>query len=171
MNTFASPAVLCILVLAGGAAYSDLRTRRIPNALVLAGLAAALPVQWSAHHGSAGLWQALAGCATGVAVLLPFYLLRAFGAGDVKLMGALGALGGASMVLSIALATFVIGGIGSLALIAARRQWRTAGESLFVLAAGLVQPGMRAAQGTALGRLPYGVAIALGALVVVIVSH
>jgi prepilin peptidase CpaA len=172
MNTFAFPTGLCVFTLAIAAAAFDLRTRRIPNVLVLLGLIVAVPVQWIAQDGSAGLWQGMEGLATGIAVLLPFYLLRAFGAGDVKLMGALGALAGPSAVLLIALATFVVGGLWSLIVVVHRRQLRHAGNSLFLMFAGLAQHKAQAATGEAsLGRLPYGVAIALGTMLVMVLSQ
>ena len=168
MNTFAFPTGLCVLALVIAAAAFDLHSRRIPNVLVLLGLIAAVPVQWIVHGGAAGLWLGLQGLATGVAVMLPFYLLRAFGAGDAKLMGAIGAFVGPSVVLPIALATFVVGGLWALMLVVQRRQLRHAGNSLFLMCTSFEQ---HKTQTTSLGRLPYGVAIALGTTAVMVMLH
>ena len=168
MNTFAFPTGLCVLALVIAAAAFDLHSRRIPNVLVLLGLIAAVPVQWIVHGGAAGLWLGLQGLATGVAVMLPFYLLRAFGAGDAKLMGAIGAFVGPSAVLLIALATFVVGGLWALMLVVQRRQLRHAGNSLFLMCTSFEQ---HKTQTTSLGRLPYGVAIALGTTAVMVMLH
>jgi prepilin peptidase CpaA len=168
MNTFAFPTGLFVLALVIAAAAFDLHSRRIPNVLVLLGLIAAVPVQWIAHGGTAGLWLGLQGLATGIAVMLPFYLLRAFGAGDAKLMGAIGAFVGPSTVLLIALATFLVGGLWALVLVIQRRQLRHAGNSLFLMCSGFAQ---HKTQTTSLGRLPYGVAIALGTMAVMVMLH
>ena len=70
----------------------DLRSRRIPNRLVLAGVllaavmhAALLATGQPALAGDAW-WSTPAGLLAGAAALLPLYLLRATGAGDVKLV-------------------------------------------------------------------------------------
>ena len=78
------------LVVASAACVTDLRTRRVPNLLTFS--AALAGFGYGLISGSwAGLGWALAGCATGLAVFLPFFLLRGIGGGDVKLMAALGA--------------------------------------------------------------------------------
>ena len=95
--------LLCLALLAGllaAALWHDLRTRRIPNRLVLWGtvggvvLNSMLPAGaglFQQPFGGLGLLQSLAGAAAGLALLLPMYLLRALGAGDVKLMAMCGA--------------------------------------------------------------------------------
>jgi prepilin peptidase CpaA len=168
MNTFAFPIGLFVFALVIAAAAFDLHSRRIPNKLILLGLIAALPVQWIVHGGTAGLWLGLQGLATGIAVMLPFYLLRAFGAGDAKLMGAVGAFVGSSTVLLIALATFLAGGLWALVLVVQRRQLRHASNSMFLMCTSIAQ---HKAQTASLGRLPYGVAIALGTMVVMVLLH
>jgi prepilin peptidase CpaA len=74
------------------AAGFDVRTHRIPNWLVLLGAVTCIAGQMIQPallgFGSAG---ALKGIAVGFAILLPLYLLRATGAGDVKLMAMVGA--------------------------------------------------------------------------------
>jgi prepilin peptidase CpaA len=83
---------------------------RIPNVINLALILAAL-----GHHlhaaGTAGLLHALAGLFAGLALLLLPYLMGGMGAGDVKAMGALGALTGATAVFHIFLYVSLIGGI------------------------------------------------------------
>ena len=168
MDTFAFPTGLFVFALVIAAAAFDLHSRRIPNMLVLLGLIAAVPTQWVAHGGTAGLWLGLQGLATGIAVMLPFYLLRAFGAGDAKLMGAIGAFVGPSTVLLVALLTFLVGGLWALVLVVRRRQLRHAGNSMFLMCTSFDQ---HKTQTTSLGRLPYGVAIALGTIAVMVLLH
>jgi prepilin peptidase CpaA len=98
------------------AAWTDTRSGRIPNRLtaavvVLAFLLAALPGQ---PGGS--LWVAGQGLLWGAALLLPFYVLRLMGAGDVKLMAALGALMGWPDIGWLMLLTLVCAGLLSVVL-------------------------------------------------------
>jgi prepilin peptidase CpaA len=58
----------------------------------------------------------LGGLATGIAVLFILFLMGAMGAGDAKLMGAIGALSGTHAVLNAALFTMAAGGIYALIL-------------------------------------------------------
>ena len=71
------------------ACATDLRTSRIPNLLTFSAAAAGLA--WHAFGGWAPLASALGGLALGLLLFLPIYLLRGMGAGDVKLLAALGA--------------------------------------------------------------------------------
>jgi len=79
---------VCALTLS--AAISDLRTRKIPNWLTVTGFVAAL-VFHIATGGLPGLGYSLLGFLTGFSILLLLWLTGGGGAGDVKLMGALGA--------------------------------------------------------------------------------
>jgi prepilin peptidase CpaA len=109
ISAFAFAAVL------GIACVADLRTRRIPNALVLVTFALGM-AQSIVHF---GLWQgsgrAVAGMLTGLALWLPFWLLRMMGAGDVKLFAAGAAWLGASGAVEGALLAGLCGGVLSLA--------------------------------------------------------
>ena len=91
------------------AVRSDLKAHRIPNPLVAWGALAALAC--SMAPGGIGLAPALAGLFIGLLSLLPLYALRALGAGDVKLMAAVGAFLGPQALPFTLLATFVSGGV------------------------------------------------------------
>ena len=91
------------------AVRSDLDARRIPNPLVALGSLAALACAMA--PGGIGLASALAGFFIGLLCLLPLYALRALGAGDVKLMAAVGAFVGPQALPLTVLATFVTGGV------------------------------------------------------------
>ncbi|MBL4765262.1 MAG: prepilin peptidase [Colwellia sp.] len=80
------------------ALYFDLRYQRIPNKLCLTGLLIALILQgyYSQWH---GIGQALLGAGLALTLLLPAFYFRCLGAGDVKLMVAVGALSGPSLLL------------------------------------------------------------------------
>lgn len=169
---------LCLLaLLLCLAVASDWRAHRIPNRLVLAGLALAFGL-----HGAASLtgqpilagphyWSPLAGMLVGGGLFLPLYLLRACGAGDVKLMAMVGAFVGAPLALEAAIYTMVIGGLLALGVLL----WRGAAAQTFTnLRFMLFEWGARAAGGQGLritplnrsaARLPYALAIAAGTLI------
>ena len=118
------------------AAGLDVRTRRIPNALTLplavTGLLYAL-----FYEGLGGLGQAAATC---VIMALPYVLLFVFaggGAGDAKMMGALGAWLGVPAGVVVLVAVAATGGALGLLNLAAKRQLglglRRIGASFYVL--------------------------------------
>ena len=163
---------LQLVVLASGLAVAviiDCRSRRIPNVLVftLAGLGLILSL---ASDGPGGSVASLGGLLVGLGVLLPFWLLGGFGAGDVKLMAAAGAFLGPVPALGAAAATLVIGSI--LALMVAC--WKLfIGTSLpFSANAVLVlQSPWQSLRGLRGVRFPYAIAIAMGVLVSLIWSN
>jgi prepilin peptidase CpaA len=88
--------------LVGFAVFTDMRAHRIPNWLVLGILLASFTHQLMAH-GFAGLLYGVGGLAVGIGAFLAFYIGRGMGAGDVKLMGAVGAmLGPLGALLAVA---------------------------------------------------------------------
>ena len=107
------------------ACVTDVRTRRIPNLLTFGGAAAAL-----AAHGVVGGWSglgmALAGWAFGCALFIPFFLLGGMGAGDVKLLAALGAWLGPREALWLAVFASIAGGILAIAIALTNGYLRTA---------------------------------------------
>ncbi|KVH56221.1 peptidase A24 [Burkholderia sp. MSMB1072] len=163
------PVPLCVTLLAVAAAGTDIATRRIPNRLVLLGLAGALIAQCLLHGAPAGVLGWLGGAATGFGLLLPFYLLRGMAAGDVKLMLAIGAWVGAEMTFYIVLATFLAGGIGAVAYALLRGRTRRMWANVRTLIVRRSQAARAEADGgpveiASVGTLPYGVAIAAGTL-------
>jgi prepilin peptidase CpaA len=92
------------------AAAFDLQTRRIPNLLTF-GAAAAGFVLHGWMNGLQGLAGSVAGWAIGVMLFLPLFLLRGMGAGDVKLLGAVGAGLGPVGVLYAGLYSVLAGGL------------------------------------------------------------
>ena len=130
MINFGSAADMRLLLLASLlalATWQDLRTRRIPNRLVVSGAMAALAMhlieRWQGG-GSVlgGLILSTAGFLTGLLMLLPFYLMRTMGAGDVKLMAMVGAFIGPLAVVGASLLTMLAGGIIALLLALRSRQ-------------------------------------------------
>jgi len=97
------------LVLASLAAIIDVRTSRIPNLLTFGGAAAAM-VFHAFATGTSGLVEAGLGWFVGALLFFPWFALGGMGAGDVKLVAALGAWLGPVGALWLALYTAVAGG-------------------------------------------------------------
>ena len=101
----AVPALLLVTL----AAQADVRTRKIPNALTFPAILLALAFH-AAFEGRGGLTASLAGLAVAL-TLIPGWLMRWMGAGDVKLMAAVGAwLAWPHAVIAL-LASLVAGGV------------------------------------------------------------
>lgn len=157
------------------ACATDLRTRRIPNALVLVVLATALlraTLLVLRHAGesspagfASGLGDAALGALCGLVLWLPLYAFGAFGAGDVKLFAAAAAWLGAGSVPSATLNTALAGGVLGLAWFGARYVGRLAPMLAPVLARRAVT--RLQLTGAEPFRVPYGVAIAAGVLATV----
>ena len=90
------------------AAAWDIATRRIPNALTFGAALAALVVH-ACVAGWPGAAMALAGWAAGIALFFPIFALGGMGAGDVKLLGAVGAWLGPATAVWVALYSAVAG--------------------------------------------------------------
>jgi prepilin peptidase CpaA len=103
-----SASALCLAVYAG---WLDWRIRKIPNWLTVPGLFIGLIL--SAVLRAPGWKSSLEGAGVCLIVLLPFVMLRALGAGDWKLMGALGAFLGLERTIVVLLGTVLIAGLMS----------------------------------------------------------
>jgi prepilin peptidase CpaA len=101
---------VCALVLALIAAVWDLKTRRIPNVLTF-GAALAGVVAHVYVAGFMGAGWAVGGWLVGMAFFFPIFALGGMGAGDVKLIAALGAWLGPGPIVWVALFSLVAGGV------------------------------------------------------------
>lgn len=156
------------------AAVTDLAIRRIPNVLVLSGLALAALLHWRTGADGALVSTWLAGLGTGFVLFVPLYALRGMAAGDVKLMAMVGAFAGPALAAQIALLTCLIGGVLGLLLVLRSGRWRILGRNLasilrplLLSLGGVPQQPTPLARAASAGDIPYGVAIALGTLSVV----
>jgi prepilin peptidase CpaA len=158
------PIVLTVLV-AGtcAAAAIDLRTRRVPNRLTTAIAAAGLGLA-AFGAGEIGLKASLAGLALGMVLMLPGHLFGGTGAGDVKLMAAVGSLVGPARIVTTFLDMAIAGGILAIAVAWQRRRLRaTLGGAARALATGAANASEIEAPGVN-NRFAYAPAIAIGAL-------
>jgi prepilin peptidase CpaA len=88
----------------------DITSRRIPNLLTFGSAFVAI-VAHTYFSGWSGLGFSLAGWAVGVALFFPVFALGGMGAGDVKLLGAIGAWLGAAVVVWVGLFSGIAGGV------------------------------------------------------------
>ena len=151
------------------AGWMDLRTRRIPNWLTVPGLCVGVVVN-GALGGWHGMLLALQGAGLALGLLLALVLMRALGAGDWKLMGAVGALLGPRPFLSVLVtAILVAGAMGTVQVIRAHRV-RVTLRNMWVLVQGFFAFGLQAHPEISLDnpsvlKLPFGVAVAIAAVI------
>ncbi|SOE94205.1 prepilin peptidase CpaA [Burkholderia sp. D7] len=171
-----APITPCVIALVIAAASTDIQCRRIPNALVAAGLLGALFAQCWLRGIPAGAAAWLVGAVAGFGLFLPLYLLRGMAAGDVKLLAMVGAWTGPLLVFYVALATCLFGGVWVLAVTARRRQLKKLLVNVFILTHPALRGGGNVARGAqpasieSVGSMPYGVAIAAGTVVVLLAT-
>jgi prepilin peptidase CpaA len=170
----ASASLLALLVLV--AAIYDIRFRRIPNWLVLTGFCLGIALNTYFAHVN-GFLLSLLGAALALAVYLPFFALRAMGAGDVKLMIAIGAFVGAKNWLILFLMTALLGGILAICLLLMRGGLARAFKNVLFILGQLVRFRMPHHGDPALDvthphavTLPHGVSIALGTFLFLILE-
>lgn len=166
----------CILL---AAVRQDVRDNRIPNLLILVGMLLGLAVHTllpagygflSVVPGGMGPLAFVQGLAIGGGLLLPLYVLGALGAGDVKLMAVVGGFLGPDDVLAAVVATFIAGGLVSLAVALRLGRlgllFRNVAAMLYLTVLKLPLPGLPAIEPPAqpAGKAPYSIAVALGTL-------
>lgn len=170
--------VALLLILVAIAAGFDVKSRRIPNWLVLVGLITSYILQinfnTSGSYGGFKVWGL--GILVGFGLFLPLYLLRAMGAGDVKLMAMVGAFLGPVSALGAVLTILVVGGLLAIAVSLCNGVLRHTLSNVRVV---MEQTMLKTLYGgvqlegppASTGSLPYGVAIAAGTLIHLIVER
>lgn len=175
---FLTMGVLFLLLLV--ASWQDYCGYSIRNALILSGALLGVSLNTFLPIGI-GILDSLAGCAIGLLLLLPFYVLRMMGAGDVKLMAVVGAFVGSNDILGAFLSTLIAGGV--LALIVALHKGmlrrllnnltRISMQMLWIDKSRSLQDSSSASEATAdsIEKLPYAIAIAIGTITFLTINH
>jgi prepilin peptidase CpaA len=158
-----NPSFAALVAGVAAATVIDIRTRRIPNELTasLATIGIGL-----AAMGMSGLsvWMSLAGLAVGLALMMPGHLIGATGAGDVKLMAAVGAVLGPATVVTAFLLTAVAGGVLAVAVALRRRRLTATLEGTKRLIQAPSEAPNEISAAPASHRFAYGPAIAIGSV-------
>lgn len=147
------------------AAWGDLRSRRIPNRLVLTLAIAGIVYSAISTQTVSGLGSSFGGMATGLVCWLPFYVLGWLGAGDVKMFAASGAWLGPMKALEGSLIAALLGAVLAVMWMLRVRGFRNSLETLSIATSspGVLSGGTTKGDATR-GTMPYGIAMAAGAL-------
>ena len=154
------------------ASWIDWRYRKVPNwlnlSLILSGLIAQV-----IFHGWSGLWMGLLGMLLGFGLLIVPWLMHAMGAGDVKLMAAIGVWLGPLLTLrAFCVGAILAGAIAVAMIVLGRRLWQAYANLGLIMTKlnswkkafsdfGSVQALKSSSQ-----LLPYGVPLSIGTLIV-----
>jgi prepilin peptidase CpaA len=163
------------LALTTYAGWLDWRTRRIPNWLTVPGLCLGIAVN-AAFGGWHGALVALQGAGVALGALLPLVLMRSLGAGDWKLMGAVGALlEPKPFLFLLVVAVLVAGVMGTVQVIRAHRLLGTL-KNMWLLVQGFLTFGLRAhpeisLDNPGLMKVPFGVAVAIATVICFVAGH
>jgi prepilin peptidase CpaA len=165
-------ATLALTLYAG---WMDWRTRRIPNWLTVSGFLAGITLN-SILGGWHGARQSLEGAGLALGLLLPFVLMRGLGAGDWKLMGAVGALTGWRAMLFVFVVSALLAGLTAIIQMVVTKRAKQTLWNLAALAKGLVTFGLRANPEISLDnptllKLPFGVCVGVATVFSFIFMH
>jgi prepilin peptidase CpaA len=147
------------------AGWIDWRSHRIPNWLTVSGFFAGIALNTIFFHWG-GTKQSLLGAAMALGILLPVVLLRGLGAGDWKLMGALGAIVGSSQILDLLMATILFAGLIAIVQIVLKKRVFVTLRNMWELVRGYFIFGLKpnaeiSLDNKAASTLPFGVAAAV----------
>jgi len=165
---------LFLLALLITAALYDIRFQKIPNLLTLPSILMAI-FYYTFIKGFEGFLLSVGGVGLGISLMLVPYLMGGMGAGDAKLMGAVGGLLGPKGVFIAFLLTALIGGVYAMVVLAfygslretCLRYWLI--FKTFFLAGKIIY--IPPSEQEKKPRLRYGVAIALGTIMSVIMKN
>ncbi len=145
------------------AGYTDWRSRRIPNWLTIPAFLVGIALN-TLVRGWPGTKDSLLGAGLGLALLLPFVIIRALGAGDWKLVGSLGAFLGPRQLTLVLIVTILVNGVMALGMILwKKRMKQTARNFVHMLAAfaAFQMPGRELTlDNPDAVKVPFGVAVA-----------
>ncbi|HUY12631.1 MAG TPA: A24 family peptidase [Terriglobia bacterium] len=147
------------------AGWIDVRSHKIPNWLTVSGFVLGL-VTSAALTGREGAESSLLGAALALVLLLPAVLLRGLGAGDWKLMGALGACLGPWRVTMVLLMSAVVAGMMAVVQVIRENRVKETAINTMTLLHGIFIFGARPSSPISLDSpgalaLPFGVAVAI----------
>jgi prepilin peptidase CpaA len=168
VNVNSIPAFLVLALMLAIAVYVELKEMRIPNWLTFSGMSLGLLIAYL--HGTPAFVSSIVGLLIGFGFLFIFYVFGGVGGGDVKLMGAAGALMGSALIRPALVYTAFIGAFLAVMMVIWRKDfWMRIAWGIKRLAfwrkgdvAELTPPVPVA--------VPYGMAIALGCLLALLIG-
>ncbi len=147
----------------------DLAHARIPNLLTFPVIITALALNYYLQ-GINGLVNSMAGFFIGAVVFLPFFIKKGIGGGDIKLFAAIGALKGYSFLLHSIVYSSLTAALITIFILIKRRKLVSSLRKVFRFFYSLLSPGMKVEYPGKKGSIavPYGFAIAVGTLIVLV---
>lgn len=163
------------LALTLSAAFLDWRSRRIPNWLTVPGLLLGV-LAHTAISGWHGTLFAIEGAGLALILLLPPVLTRLLGAGDWKLMGAVGAFLGPQLMLVVLFGSFLASGLMALVQMMRAQRVLETFRNMVLLARGFFAFGLKrnpqiSLDNAALMKLPFGVSVAAATVICFCAAH
>jgi prepilin peptidase CpaA len=149
-------------------AFYDYRWRRIPNFITFPAILIGI-IMHGINTGWSGLYFSFWGMIIGSGFFLIFYLVGGIGAGDVKLMGSVGAFLGAEKVITVLLLTGLVGGLMAIYKIVISYSFKNTVSQLRYSSTDSSQKNQFIIRKKKINPLkdtiPYGIAIAIGTLI------
>ena len=154
-------------LLAVSAGWMDWRTRRIPNWLTVPALFLGITAN-SLADGWGGLRTALLGAGLGLVLLLPFVVIRSLGAGDWKLVGAVGSFVGPQALITVLAITILMAGLMAVVLVVAKKRVGETAHNLWRMLGAMLTLHLPSSEVSLDNprslKVPFGVAIAIAVL-------
>jgi prepilin peptidase CpaA len=172
------PPIMQALLLLGvvPAAIVDLRARRVPNWLTLTTALLGIALNFFLFE-TPGLWMSLKGMGLAMLIYFPLYVLRGMGAGDVKLMAAVGAIAGPANWLGILVLTASFGAVAAIVLVVSKRRVRKTVDNMSLILVSILHRQAPYAASPHLdiqsdegARLPHAAVIACGCIAFLIAA-
>ena len=148
-----------LVIMLSVSVFTELKDHTIPNWITLPGMAFGLLIGYFSIGQTLG--SSLLGLSIGFGVLFVFYLMGGMGGGDVKLMGAVGALQGYPQILPTLFYTSLIGAMMAIGVLIWKRKCRERLKRDLLM----VFSKKEGSKHTEEEFIPYGLAIALGSLI------
>ena len=148
--------------------FTDIKYRKIFNYITLSGAVGGLLANVYVYGGD-GFVVSVLGLVVGLSMFFPLFIFKLLGAGDVKLMGAVGAILGYKMVFQTAICTIIVGGILSLlALLFHGRLLNATKKALWAFYT-LISPNFafELPKVETCVKIPFAIAIAIGSIIAI----
>jgi prepilin peptidase CpaA len=156
--------------------YTDLTERKIYNSVILCGIVAALIINIIQLNMIEGTLFTFTGLLIGILLLIIPFIMGGLGAGDVKMLGMIGAFTGHGIVVQVMLASAVVGGIYALIVMLAGRKlmsrmWKIIqGFYFFAATKKVVYCSNIQDKDAEKNAIPYGVALSAGVIIIYVLG-
>ncbi|MDY4079307.1 MAG: prepilin peptidase [Clostridium sp.] len=164
--------IVLLIVITAVSAYTDLKENKIRNKYLLPSLILAFILSF-AYDGLKGIKASIIGAIIPIVIFYVFYVMRALGAGDIKLYSVIGAIMGNKFLLYNILYTMIAGGIISIVLLIKNKNLISRLKTFFNYMISFFKTGLilEYSNNEKGARFPFGIAIFFGTLVQLVVNY